>query len=66
MLFMLAIRRNTMIDKNYWKKIADEWKTEDDGIEPIPPISPIQPLPPDEDEGIDDEISDILADLDLD
>lgn len=55
-----------MIDKSYWEKIAEEWKKEDDGIEPIPEIGPINPLPSEEDELIDDEINDILADLNLD
>ena len=54
-----------MIDKSYWERVAQEWKKEDDGLPPIPEID-IKPLPLEEEELIDDEIKDILADLGLD
>ena len=37
MLFSMKIRRECMIDQDYWKKIASKWATESDGIE-IPEV----------------------------
>ncbi len=59
-----------MIDKRFWKKIADNWRTDSDGID-IPEnyvegIEEIDPSILSLDEKVDDEIDDILADLGLD
>ncbi len=53
-----------MIDKAYWKKIAAEWKKEDDGLVPPPP--PPTPVILTYDSDGDEEIDSILADLGLD
>ena len=60
-----------MIDKEYWSKIAIQWKSSDDGVGEIPKINAgiVSQINPDEDSFADisdDEIDDILADLDLD
>ena len=67
MLFSMKIRRECMIDQDYWKKIASKWAAESDGIE-IPEVE----APPD-DFGLDDEefgsitdeLDDILADIEI-
>ena len=70
MLYMLEIRRITMIDKKFWGNVAEEWKKDSDGIE-IPDIdsSGISDIDPDTIpiNGVSDsEIDDILAELGLD
>ncbi len=59
-----------MIDKKFWKKIADNWRKDSDGID-IPDVETggveqIDPSIVSLDSEMDDEIEDILADLDLD
>ncbi len=59
-----------MIDKEFWKKVAERWTTEDDGINiPIIDGSLIELINPEDankDSGMDDEIMDILSDLGID
>ena len=59
-----------MIDKEFWQKIADNWRKDNDGID-IPDIDTdgidtIDPSVLSFDEELDDETEDILADLGLD
>lgn len=63
-----------MIDKNFWKRIAENWSMEDDGIEvPDDKIQEAEKAKGIKDEDLilfdditNDEINDILADLGLD
>ncbi len=51
-----------MIDKDFWKKVAENWAIEDNIVIPV-----IDDPPPILDEGsLDDEIESILSELDLD
>lgn len=58
-----------MINKDFWKKIADNWRTDTDGIT-IPEIEGgrIELINPSDafSDFDEDEIDDILADLDID
>ena len=62
MRFIAGIRRITMIDKTFWKKVAENWAIEKDVD--VPEIG--TPPPIFEDDIPDDEINDILSDLGLD
>ena len=56
-----------MIDQEYWKKIALKWATESDGII-IPEVGKIDDdfgLNDAEFGGIQDELDDILADIEI-
>ena len=61
-----------MIDKKFWKKIAENWVKDNDGIElpkdsfDITNVVDIKPELASFDDAVDDEIDDILADLGLD
>lgn len=61
------IRRECMIDQEYWKKIALQWATDSDGII-IPEVGKIDDdfgLDDTEFGGIQDELDDILADIEI-
>ncbi len=51
--------------KEYWKKIASQWRTPDDGID-VPTILPVSPISDDDRKADNSEIDGILADLGLD
>lgn len=58
-----------MIDKDFWKRIAENWSKEDDGIV-VPDIGEVPKIADEDlilfDDMSNDEINDILADLGLD
>ncbi len=59
-----------MIDKKFWKKIAENWRKDSDGID-IPEVDTVSVVDIDPsivsfDKEMDDETEDILADLGLD
>ena len=58
-----------MIDKDFWKRIAENWSKEDDGIV-VPDIGEVPEIAAEDlilfDDMSNDEINDILADLGLD
>lgn len=64
-----VIRRITMIDKKFWKLIADNWSRDSDGII-VPDIGEVPDISPEDlvlfDNISNEEIDDILADLGLD
>ena len=61
----MRIRRDSMINKEFWDKVARNWSSKSDGNE-IPDIKPIDDdLGLDIDDDVIDELDDILADLEI-
>ncbi len=54
-----------MINKEFWKRLAENWSKEDNGYPPPPPPPPPPQILPDDDFEDNDEIDEIIADLNL-